>query len=128
MAQCFFSSAEKTAKVSTEQKIEILEQIENCSKRETVKVLANLAQDFGVTINKPKDSVKELGSGESSMNLRLKNTTVDKMNRLKALRSHKNPNMTYSELIDDLCNLGLKKYDPLLYKPRVKADLVGARS
>ncbi len=45
------------------------------------------------------------------LHLRLKKSTVHKLDNIRSLRSHKNPNMSYSDLIDDMCEYMLKRID-----------------
>src|SRR6185437_15045772 len=88
-----------------------LEKIENCSKRETEKILV---REFGPSALPPKREVFQTANGdEALLHVRLKQTTLAKLDRLKNLRAHKNPRMSYAELIDDMCEYMLKKLDPM---------------
>ncbi len=107
MAQGFF------AKVNADlaRQKEILEKIENCSKRETEKILV---REFGTKALAPKREVVQTASGdEALLHVRLKHETLKKLDRLKSLRAHKNPRMSYADLIDDMCEYMLKKLDPM---------------
>ncbi|MDZ4677788.1 MAG: HNH endonuclease signature motif containing protein, partial [Oligoflexia bacterium] len=40
-----------------------------------------------------------------------KKELLDKIQKLKGIRAHKNPNLTIAELMDELCDLALEKWD-----------------
>ena len=46
------------------------------------------------------------------MNLSVSNRLIEKLNKLRDLRSHSNPNMNYEELLEELAELGLDTFDP----------------
>ncbi len=87
MAQGFF------AKENAARQKEVLEKIENCTKRETEKILV---REFGTKALPPKREVVQAASGdEALLHVRLKHETLKKLDRLKSLRAHKNPRMSY---------------------------------
>ncbi len=107
MAQSFFSRE----KIDVPEQKSVLEKIENCSKRETEKILV---REFGVRALPPKrEVVKATAGDEALLHVRLKQVTLEKLDRLKNLRAHKNPKMAYADLIDDMCEYMLKKLDPM---------------
>ena len=110
LAQSFFTKE----KVDLPKQKDILEKIENCSKRETEKILV---QEFGPSALPPKRELVQSSNGdEALLHVRLSQKTLAKLDRLKNLRAHRNPSMTYAELIDDMCEFMLKKLDPLTTK------------
>jgi len=114
MAQTLFA---KTNVEVAKQK-EVLEKIENCSKGETEKVLV---REFGTQAKAPKrELVQTCASEEALLHVRLSQSTLAKLDRLKSLRAHKNPRMSYAELIDDMCEYMLKKLDPMVRPPKAK--------
>jgi hypothetical protein len=116
MAQSFFASANKNnSPLPTETKKQILKSLEFCSKRESEEVLIKAANKLGLqsTGLEITEKIRPLSMEESVLQVRLKTTTLEKLNRLKNLRAHKNPNMSYSDLIEDLCTFALKKLDPM---------------
>jgi hypothetical protein len=113
MAQSFFTSEAKTqGPRNAEQKREVLAKIENCSKRQAEEVLAN-AFNYDRP-ERPRESVRALAGGEASLHVRLMPQTLPKIDRIKSLRSHVNVDMTYTLVIDDMCDIVLKKIDPML--------------
>ncbi len=111
MAQSLITSAT----LSLEEKREVLHKIENCTKRQAEIALAQL----GRTPNGPGLGQEKLtfrNGNEALLQLQVSKQTIEKLDRLKKLRSHKNPNMTYSDLVDDLCDCLLRKIDPLEQK------------
>jgi len=140
MAQCLFSKIERTKTAKIENKTtgvfgvsnkqqsakgftpavkkQILEKIENCSKKEAEIVLSELSLAHGVTMDtKPKEKVLHFG-GEAALHIRVTKTTLEKLDRLKNLRAHKNPRMNYADIIADMAEFMLKKVDPLYIRPR----------
>lgn len=121
MAQSFFLTAAKELTVKNnknyvltkETKTEILAQIENCTKRQAELVLCAEAEKLGVS--KPRSQAPEvqfITSDVALLHLRVKKNTIQKLDHIKMLRSHKNPNMSYSEAIEDMCQYMLTKIDP----------------
>ncbi len=103
LAQSFFTKKPLTI----DKKKEVLHKIENCTKRETEKVLASLGH-----ISKPQEKLRYHSSSEASLQVNLDQATIVDLDKIKSLRSHKNPSMSYGELIKDMCKYMLKKLDP----------------
>ncbi len=116
-------SLSSSAKMNVQQKKEVLSKIENCSKREAQEVLANYFSTDEISKNKSRESLRILSGDEASLHIRLPNETLKKLDRIRSLRAHKNPGMSYGELIEDMCEFMLKKIDPSL-KPAVKINTV----
>lgn len=96
------------ARESVEVKKEILEKIENCTKRETQEILA----EYFPTAQPVKESLRFISGEEALLHVRLSKETVGKLEKIKNKRAHKNPSMNYSELIEDMCDYILKKLEP----------------
>ena len=60
--------------------------------------------------------MRELGQGKTEIKIILDQEGMKNLETLKHLLSHKNPNLSYGELVLFLSKLGLKKYD-LRQKP-----------
>jgi len=116
LAQNFFYTAQKTDRaLSTETKKQILITLENCNKSESEEKLIQAATRLGLdnTGLDIKEKLRLVSESESVLHIRLPNSTIEKLRRLRSLRAHKNPNMSYAELIEDLCTYALKKLDPM---------------
>jgi 5-methylcytosine-specific restriction endonuclease McrA len=116
MAQSLFANAyRQNAPVAIDTKKEILKSLENCTKRESEDKLIEAATKLGLQTTglEITEKVRPISFQESVLQVRLKTSTLEKLNRLKNLRAHKNPNMGYADLIEDLCTFALKKLDPL---------------
>jgi 5-methylcytosine-specific restriction endonuclease McrA len=121
IAQNFF----KTNCASVEVKRAVLQKIEGCSKPETEKILATL---FDIAPPKQKEKIHFHREG-AALQIHLPDAVLKKLDHIKSLRSHKNPNMSYAEVIEDMCEIVLKKIDPIKKAKSAKnvdSDLVGA--
>ena len=116
-AQSFFRKEEKLlaqasgkarVRLATKEKREILLKLENQSAREAQKTLLGLSPEQ-VTL---AETQRVVGSEHTELKLVIKDTLREKLERLKCLLSHKNPNMTTAELIEELAELALQKLDP----------------
>jgi 5-methylcytosine-specific restriction endonuclease McrA len=104
IAQTFF----KTNQATVEEKKVAIQKIEGCSKREAEKTLAQL---FAVAPPEKKEKI-HFHREEATLQIVLPQEVLEKLDRIKSLRSHKNPNMSYAEVIADICEIVLKKIDP----------------
>jgi hypothetical protein len=95
--------------ITKAEKIELLEKIENKSAREAQKiVLARSSQPAAVI----PDRVKPISSDLDEIKFAAPSGLKEKIEKLKGLLAHKNPNLSLGELVDQLCDLGLKEWDP----------------
>ena len=109
-AQSYFKSQEKADKpLALEIKKEVLKSLENKSTRECERELIKLDPIMAI----PKDKVKLISSTHTQTTSTLPNEVLEKLERIKSLLSHKNPNMTQSELLDEMAEIVLNKIDPL---------------
>ena len=123
MAQSFFTRAEKGLKqvsgtnvvaFNLESKKKVLAKIENCSKKQTEEILIHTAVELGLakTLEPARnEKLRVVSSNEVALHLRLKKSTLSKLEQIKSLRAHKNPNMSYADLIEDMSDYMLKKID-----------------
>lgn len=112
LAQHFFRSEERhqNAKLSVEEKREVLGKLENKSSRECEKELLALSS-APLEISRPE---RKRPIDETHLELRL---VIDeeldaKLKRIQALRSHASPQMTYSDLLRFMADEVLKRLDP----------------
>ena len=103
---------------SSRDKLDLIEKVEEKSSRETEKLLASIDPEIAA----PKERVRELGQGKTEIKIILDEEGMKNLETLKHLLSHKNPNLSYGELVLFLLRLGLKKYD-LRQKPLKKTSV-----
>lgn len=109
--------ATEIAKKSTLEKRVLIEEVKGKSKRECEKILA---REFPESI--PSEGERVLTETHTEVRVVLNEGQLNKLNRLKGLLSHKNPDPTYAELIELLSDLALKKLDPM-EQPQKKKEL-----
>ncbi|MES3037888.1 MAG: HNH endonuclease signature motif containing protein [Bdellovibrionota bacterium] len=123
IAQNLFRKEKKflSQEVSKEDKLLFLEKIATQSTRETEKIAlsfssepASLRPDRAQMVSDTKVELKFLASTD----------LLQKIEKLKGMLAHQNPNLNLGELFENLCDLGLKELDPAktgaLQKRRIK--------
>ena len=95
-------------KLNSDQKLNLIKQAENKSSRELEKTLF----DIDPEVNNSKEKIRDIKNDKVEIKLILDKKSQAKLEALKKLLSHKNPNMSYGELISLLAEMGLNKYDP----------------
>ena len=68
--------------------------------------------DIDPEVNNAKEKVRNIKNDRVEIKVILDKKSQAKLEILKKLLSHKNPNMSYGELISVLAEVGLNKYDP----------------
>ena len=108
------------AQLNSNQKLDLIKQAENQSSRELEKTLF----DIDPEVNNSKEKVRDVKNDKVEIKVILDKKSQAKLEVLKKLLSHKNPNMSYGELISVLAEVGLNKYDPKrkVKKQEVKID------
>ena len=94
--------------ISKAQKRDLIEQVQGKSRKETEQLLSNT---FPEVCNE-KEKVRNINNNKVEIKIILDKDCQQKLEALKKLLSHKNPNMSYGELFSLLAELGLNKYDP----------------
>jgi hypothetical protein len=70
-----------------------------------------------------KDEINPVASGRNLAQIELSDETLAKIQRLKDLLAHQDPNMSMDRLIGKLCDLGLETWNPdRPLKRKAKAD------
>lgn len=141
MAQTLF----RKTKLSPEQKRDVISKIEHKSKLQTEKILINVfnegkTKDIGLTqpgghlknqdgkaLFKTQEKITVVSETRSKMQLTVDHSLLEKLDRIKQLRSHKNPNMSYEQLLNDMSDYILKKLDPKL-KVQIKSNSIQNKS
>ena len=90
-------------------KLETLKSIEGLSKKQTEAVLIAKAPEAFTH----KEKVRPVTSDLTELKILAHSKLMAKLKRIKELRSHKNVNPTYGELLEDMADLVLKKLDPI---------------
>ncbi|MDZ4677072.1 MAG: HNH endonuclease signature motif containing protein [Oligoflexia bacterium] len=117
-AQTFFRHEKKSGKpYSLDQKIGLLAKLENKSTRECIQTLVAISPN-----SIPQEKRRVLTKDKTELKVVLDEVVLEKLDKLKALMSHKNPNMTDSELINELADIALKKFDPALKPIKAKKE------
>ncbi len=94
--------------ISKDQKRDLIKQVQGKSTKETEKLLSST---FPEVCNE-KEKVRDINNNKVEIKVILDKNCQQKLEALKKLLSHKNPNMSYGELFSLLAELGLNKYDP----------------
>jgi hypothetical protein len=108
-AATFFKAEEKQKReVTLENKRDILSSLENKSSREAEKQLRKQAP-----LPLPaQEKTRALTDEHVEVKIVLDKSLQAKLDELKSLLSHKNPNMSHAELISDLADIALKELKP----------------
>lgn len=107
-AQSFFRQEAKVGKIySIPQKKDVLEKLKNKSSKECVQELIRISPQ-----SVPQEKRRELTPEKTELKIVLNKDLVSKLDKIKALMSHQNPNMTDLELIEAMAVLVLEKIDP----------------
>lgn len=104
MAQSFFRAEEGQGK---EQKLEVLRQLESKPTREAQKIV--LALSSAPQEIKHPEKQKQVTSELSELNFLADEDLLGKIKQLKGLLAHSHANMSLSELVNYLCDMGLEK-------------------
>ncbi len=115
--QTYFQQEAKAERAySIGAKIELLERSLGKSRREVEQEIANRNPER----SKP-ETIHAISNDRSRINISVSNDLLKKMNHLRDLRSHVNPNMTIEDLLTELVELGLDKRDPVRKEERTQA-------
>ena len=99
----------RTLPLSQEAKENLVKKVEGCSTRATEKLLSEA--DPSLSLLK-REKVRFLGKGKVAIKIVIDEKCHKELEKLKNLLSHKNPNLSYGELISILSKEALKKHDP----------------
>jgi hypothetical protein len=116
LASSFFK---KETKAFTKiEKLEVLEKLDGKSTREAVRIAACLSS---TPAPKVRESVRPVSANESEVKFAAGHELLLKIEKLKGLLAHSNPQISLSDLVDKLCDLGIQVWDPAQKKPRKTA-------
>lgn len=93
--------------VTREQKLNLVESLQNKSLKEMDKAIFKINPSV-----LKSENVRQISEEKIELKLIIDEELKKELDHLKNLLSHKNPNMSYQDLIKYLAQLGLKKFDP----------------
>ena len=116
MAQSLFKREEKLGEktYSRQEKMVVLQSLEKTSKRNAEKLTISLSS---TPLPTQAEKVRTVSSGDIEIKFLAKEALFKKIQKLKGLLAHKNPQLQLANLIDQLCDLGLEKWDKTLSAP-----------
>ena len=94
--------------LSVERKQELVKKAEGCSTRATMKLLSEVDPSLSVS----KEQARFLGNGKVEIKVVIDESCHKRLEELKNLLSHKNPSLSYGELLSILSEEALEKHDP----------------
>ena len=100
----------RTLSLSQEEKENLVKKVEGCSTRATEKLLSEVDPSLSPLTRKEK--VRFLGKGKVEVKIVIDEKCHKELEKLKNLLSHRNPNLSYGELISILSKEAVKKHDP----------------
>ncbi len=116
-AQSFFRQEAKFGKTYTvSEKKEVLIKLENKSSKECIQELITISPQ-----SIPQEKRRELTPEKTELKVVLNKDLIQKLDKIKALMSHKNPNMSDQELIEVMAEALLQKIDPMEKAKRIEA-------
>jgi hypothetical protein len=112
--QGFFRSEKKRGEgLSLEEKKDLLQACEGMSKRETERLLLEKRPEA-----RPFDRERPITATETELRMVIDEDLRKKLERLRNLVAHRNPNPTYNELLHILADVALERLDPAERKVR----------
>lgn len=115
LAQTVFRRESQVAPLTLQKKEELLGRLEHKTSREAQVIALDYSS---APISLIQERERPLTQDFTELKLTLPKATLEKLHRLKGLKAH--TSQTVVELIDQLCDLGLKHWDPLAKSPRTK--------
>ena len=94
--------------LNSTQKLDLIKKAEGQSSRELEKTLFEIDPEIPIS----KERIRCVNNNKVEIKIIMDKDCQQKLEDLKKLLSHKNPNMSYGELFSLLAELGLNKYDP----------------
>ncbi len=109
LAQTVIRRESKTTPLTQQKKQELVARLENKTSRQAQVI----ALDYSSTTNTPApERERPLNDQLVELKFTVPKSTLEKINRLKGLRAHRTPHLSTSDLLDQLCDLAIKHWDP----------------
>ena len=109
--QKFFYDQAKEQEMPAEDKLELIQSVENKSSLEVRRELAKRSPQIIL-----QETLRAINELEYELRMIIDAPLKEKLDHLKSLLSHKDPKMPYQKLFRELADLGLVKWDPLKQK------------
>ena len=106
--------------LSQEEKENLVKKVEGCSTRATEKLLSEADPSLSLFLKREK--VRFLGKGKMEIKMVIDEQCHKELEKLKNLLSHRNPALSYGELISILSKEAIKKHDPRRKNTRQKKE------
>jgi 5-methylcytosine-specific restriction endonuclease McrA len=116
MAKRHFRKEEKRGPMSVQEKIKVMEKLENKSAREGEKILLAEASVPPLPV---KERMRQVTAEITEIKFGADEKLLAKFKKLKGLMAHRKPNMNLAEFMDELCEMALEKIDPARKMPKV---------
>ena len=110
--------------LSQKEKENLVRKVEGCSRRATERLLSE--RDPSPFL--PQEKTRFLGEGKVEVKIVIDEVCYKKLEELKNLLSHKNPTLSYGELLLILSEEGLKKHDPRKRNTKKKSKKTQAKA
>lgn len=98
-------------------KTELINKLENKSKRECERELLKISPISAM----PQEKEKQITENKTLIQVVIDDDLKLKLERIKSLTSHKNPNPSYAELLNQMAEIVLAKIDPVINPAKVHA-------
>ncbi len=106
LAKTLFTKEKKAGKDFTKaEKLEVIDQLEDKSVREAAKIIAEISPE-----TQAPDRIRPVAAQMIEIKFWAPDSMQTKIFDLKGLLAHSHPHITLAELIDQLCDLGLKEW------------------
>jgi hypothetical protein len=111
LAQALFNGEKKVnnSELTHEQKLNVFDQIAKKSVREAEKITLSLSS---APAELKPDLMKAISADKCEFKFTATTSTKEKIEKLKGFLAHTSPNISLGELLEKLCDLGLKEWDP----------------
>ncbi len=110
LAQTFF----RQEKIVATAKTELLARLENKSSREAQKIVA----EERTSPPPPQERIRVVGPTTVEIKFTANEEVQEKNAQLKGLLAHKYPNLKLADLFEQLCDLGLRHWNPATFRKR----------
>jgi len=115
---------ERGVTYSQDEKRSLLKKVEGQSARECEKILATLSPVAML----PKEQERVITSDRTELKVVLPQEVMEKLQRIRSLRSHATPDATYADLIGYMAELTLEKIDPARIEKRAQVRKAKAQA
>ena len=116
----FTKEAKVNRDFSKSQKLTLLKSLENKTVRQAEKMIASHSSD--VVDLKSHEKIRPVSATQVEVKFTANEVLVEKLEKLKGLLAHTDPNISLAELVDKLCDVGIEKWDKSVAAPCARRD------